>query len=73
MSQAQWDRSTIGGAGAQASRRRLLGAAAAGLAAGLVAGFMAGIAGGGVPAPARTLPALAEVQPAPATHDADRR
>jgi hypothetical protein len=73
MSQAQWDRSTIGGAGADASRRRLLGAAAAGLAAGLAAGFMAGIASGAVPAPAQTPRGLGDTRPAPLTHDPDRR
>ncbi|MDR6535883.1 hypothetical protein [Variovorax soli] len=38
MSQVNWDRSTIGGAGPDASRRRMLRTAAAGLAAGLVTG-----------------------------------
>ena len=38
MSQANWDRSTIGGAGPDAHRRRMLTTAAAALAAGLVGG-----------------------------------
>jgi hypothetical protein len=38
MSQAQWDRSTIGGAGPGASRRRLVVTAAAGLAVGFAGG-----------------------------------
>ena len=37
MSQAQWDRSTLGG-GLRAGRRRLLAGAAAGIAIGLVGG-----------------------------------
>lgn len=38
MSQAQWDRSTIGGAAPGASRRRLVVTAAAGLAVGFAGG-----------------------------------
>jgi len=38
MSQADWDRSTIGGAGPRASRRKILGTAAAGMAAGFASG-----------------------------------
>ncbi|OUL99184.1 hypothetical protein [Variovorax sp. JS1663] len=73
MSQAQWDRSTIGGAGADAGRRRMLGAAAAGLAAGLTAGFIAGIASGVVSAHAQTLSGPADIRPGPVMHDPDRR
>src|SRR5215207_8812226 len=38
MSQADWDRSTIGGAGLYVGRRRMLGTAAVALAAGLACG-----------------------------------
>jgi NADPH:quinone reductase-like Zn-dependent oxidoreductase len=50
MSQADWDRSTIGGAGPDASRRRMLGTAAAGLAAGFAGGAALAQAGPGAPA-----------------------
>ena len=40
MSQAAWDRSTIGGAGPGAAHRRMLGAAAVALAAGFASGAM---------------------------------
>jgi hypothetical protein len=40
MSQAAWDRSTMGGAGPGAAHRRMLGAAAIALAAGFVSGAM---------------------------------
>lgn len=38
MSQAEWDRSTIGGVAPDASRRRMLATVAAALAAGFVGG-----------------------------------